>query len=140
MNNFCPCAVFGARVFFVYMLSNKKNLLSGGPAIKYIIEKNLVKGILECGVDVIRLGLVTTPMYYYSWDLLDIHCGIMVTASHNPKDDNGFKFSFDESGNVKGKDISDFYDFTVDGQFANGIGRFSKYDIVNDYLELYKMG
>ena len=29
------------------------------------IEKNLVKGILESGVNVVRLGLVTTPMYYY---------------------------------------------------------------------------
>ena len=50
-----------------------------------IIEKNLVKGLTDGGVDVVRLGLVTTPMYYYAWDKLNIHCGIMITASHNQK-------------------------------------------------------
>ena len=67
-----------------------------------IIEKNLVKGITECGVNVVRLGLVTTPMYYYSWDLLNIKCGLMITASHNPKDDNGIKFSYNGIHNACG--------------------------------------
>lgn len=98
----------------------------------------LVLGILSTGVDVISLGLVTTPMALYAKEVLKIPSYIMVTASHNPKDDNGFKFSFDESGNVKGSAISDFYDFTVNGKFSEGVGRFSKYDITKDYLDLYK--
>ena len=98
----------------------------------------LVLGILSTGVDVISLGLVTTPMALYAKEVLKIPSYIMVTASHNPKDDNGFKFSFDESGNVKGSAISDFYDFTVNGKFSEGVGRFSKYDITKDYLNLYK--
>lgn len=55
------------------------------------IEENLVKGLTDSGVNVVRLGLVTTPMYYYAWDKLNIKCGIMVTASHNPKEYKALK-------------------------------------------------
>ena len=54
------------------------------------LASSLMTGIKQTGINIISLGLCTTPMYYYGWDLLNIHCGIMVTASHNPKDDNGF--------------------------------------------------
>ena len=81
------------------------------------LEKKLVQGIRECGVDVVRLGLVTTPMYYYGWDLLDIHCGVMVTASHNPKDDNGFKFSYNGIHNAYGSSSMDLYDLIIRNDF-----------------------
>ena len=76
------------------------------------LTKALVTGILDTGIDVVYLDLVTTPMYYFAQIKLGIPAGVMVTASHNPKDENGFKFSFDERGNAKGKMIEDFRDFT----------------------------
>ena len=99
---------------------------------------SLTIGILSTGVNVTSLGLVTTPMCIYAKQVLKCPCYVMVTASHNPKDDNGFKFSFDETGNAKGKDIEDFYDLTISGKFAEGIGRFDRYNITKDYLDLYK--
>lgn len=62
----------------------------------------LVKGILETGVDVVSIGLTTTPMYYFAWDYLNVKCGVMITASHNPKEYNGFKFSYNGLHNVLG--------------------------------------
>ena len=80
-------------------------------------KTKLTEGILSTGVDVIDLGLVTTPMLYYARMLKKINAGIMVTASHNPKDDNGFKFSFSEIGNAKGEEIFKFRDFVINNAF-----------------------
>lgn len=72
----------------------------------------LIQGITQTGVDVIFLGLVTTPMYYFSQKELKIDPGIMVTASHNPKEYNGFKFALDDFGNACGDIIIKFRDYT----------------------------
>jgi len=98
----------------------------------------LKQGILETGIDVISLGLCTTPMYYYACIKLQVYSGAMVTASHNPKDDNGLKFAFDESGNCKGQEIMDFLNYIKAGNFSKGVGKLSTYDIKPDYFELFK--
>ena len=82
----------------------------------------VIKGITETGVDIISLGLCTTPMYYYACIYLKIPSGVMVTASHNPKDDNGMKFAFNEAGNCKGKEIQDFLEEIIKGDFLKGEG------------------
>ena len=101
-----------------------------------VIEKNVVKGINDSGVDVVRLGLVTTPMYYYGWDLLNIKCGVMITASHNPKDDNGFKFSYNGIHNAYGKSTIELYDMIMNNDFENGNGNIRNVDIKSDYIKM----
>lgn len=98
----------------------------------------LIEGIKETGVDIISLGLCTTPMYYYACIKLGIPSGVMVTASHNPKDDNGFKFALDEKGNAKGQEIQDFYDYMMAHKFKKGEGKVTKYDIKKEYFDLFK--
>ena len=102
------------------------------------LEENLVKGIRESGINVVRLGLVTTPMYYYGWDLLNIKCGIMVTASHNPKDDNGFKFSYNGIHNAYGDSSKELYEMIINNDFlgSDTLGTVSDYDIKNEYLDM----
>ncbi len=102
------------------------------------LAESLIDGILSTGVNVIDLGLVTTPMYYYACIKLNNPTGIMVTASHNPKDDNGFKFAFDERGNARGEMIEEFRDFTFQGDFDEGKGKMSKYNIREEYLDLFR--
>ena len=101
-----------------------------------IIEKNLVKGIIESGINVTRLGLVTTPMYYYGWDLYNIKCGVMITASHNPKEYNGFKFSYNGIHNAYGDDVYNLYDTIINRDFTNGNGNITYKDIKKDYINL----
>jgi phosphomannomutase len=50
----------------------------------------LIRGLLASGVDVIDLGMTATPMLYFAAATLT-RSGVQVTASHNPRDDNGFK-------------------------------------------------
>ena len=56
------------------------------------LKESLIEGILESGADVCEIGLVPTPLLYYSCIANKSAGGIMVTGSHNPKDYNGFKF------------------------------------------------
>ena len=103
-----------------------------------ILEENLVKGMTKIGINVVRLGMVTTPMYYYGWDLLKIDCGIMVTASHNPKDDNGFKFSYNGIHNAYGEDVRELYDIIINNDFiiSDKVGTVKDVDIKNDYIKM----
>jgi len=55
------------------------------------LEAALVEGLAAGGVDVARIGLGPSPMLYYAEAELPVDGGIHVTASHNPRDDNGFK-------------------------------------------------
>lgn len=102
------------------------------------LNKALILGLIESGVDVINLGLVTTPMYYYAKKLKKIESGIMITASHNPKEYNGFKISFDLDGNAYGEMIQAFRKFTEMKRFDTGRGFVEEYDITEEYLELIK--
>lgn len=100
------------------------------------LAANLIKGLIESGVDVINIGLVTTPMLYFSRYDLNIFTAIMITASHNPANDNGFKISFDDRGNACGEEITLFRDFVLKGEFNSGKGKEHKYSIVSDYVDL----
>ena len=102
------------------------------------LSEALIKGIRESGMNVIDLGLVTTPMYYAAKKIYKINTGIMVTASHNPKEYNGFKISFSKIGNAYGKLITDFRDFTSKLEFDEGNGSLEKRNIKELYLEQIK--
>ena len=103
-----------------------------------VLSNGLIKGLLESGVDVINLGLVTTPMYYYAKKRNKIEAGIMITASHNPREYNGFKMSFSSIGNACGKEIIDFRDYTNENNFTTGNGKITTLNIRPDYLDLMK--
>jgi len=102
------------------------------------LEKSLIEGILSTGVNVVCIGLVTTPMYYFAWEKLGIYSGLMITASHNPKEYNGFKFAFDESGNAYGEKIQEFRRYIEKGEFKTGQGKVTYENISEDYLKLVK--
>ena len=126
--------VFG-KAFGTYIKRLGKNICIVGHDNRYSSDSltdNLVRGITSTGVDVVYLGLCTTPMYYYACILRKIPSGVMVTASHNPKDDNGFKFAFDERGNAKGEMIQEFLQFLLEGNFDDGEGTVTKYDVKDE--------
>jgi len=99
----------------------------------------LTKGITDSGVNVYNYGLTTTPMHYYARYVHNLF-GIMITASHNPKDDNGFKFSFDHLANARGEMIEDFKNYTFKGDFLSGNGTVSSGNITEKYIEFLKYG
>lgn len=127
------------RAFATKLLSFGKNKMLVGydnRTSSETIEKNLIKGLTDGGVNVVRLGFVTTPMYYYAWDKLNIKCGIMITASHNPKEYNGFKMSYNGIHNCFGKDVTDLYYVIINGIYSEGNGTITNADIKEDYVKM----
>lgn len=62
-----------------------------------MLEAALIAGFNSVGIDVIKLGIVPTPAVSYLTDIMDVDGGVMISASHNPIEDNGIKF-FDNKG------------------------------------------
>lgn len=56
-----------------------------------LLESALMAGLISSGVDVLKLGVITTPGVAYLTKTLDVQAGIMISASHNPVQDNGIK-------------------------------------------------
>ena len=102
------------------------------------LSNAFIKGATETGITVYNIGLVTTPMYYYSWDKLGVVSGAMITASHNPKEYNGFKIAFDERGNACGEMIQDFRKYIERGIFKEANGNERKVDIREEYLKFIR--
>lgn len=101
-----------------------------------ILSNALIKGIISTGVDVVDLGLTTSPMIYYANILYKISAGIVVTASHSPKEYNGFKISFDEKGEICGDEIKEFMNFVLDSNFIDGTGSIEKKEIKEEYINM----
>lgn len=96
----------------------------------------LITGMMESGLDVVSLGLVTTPMYYFGRFYLKIDQGIMITASHNPKEYNGFKIAFDHIGNAYGDAIREFQKFTEQKEFQSTFnGTLETVSITKEYID-----
>ena len=57
-----------------------------------MLEGALVAGLLSTGAEVMRLGVISTPGVAYLTKALDAQAGVMISASHNPVQDNGIKF------------------------------------------------
>lgn len=99
------------------------------------LNTNLIKGLIETGVNVIDIGLVTTPMLYYARELYNKPYAIMITASHCAKEYNGFKLC-DKEGAMYGKKIKDFLNIVLKGNFKKGIGNVEFKDITFDYKKM----
>ncbi|MDR1425820.1 MAG: phosphomannomutase/phosphoglucomutase [Rickettsiales bacterium] len=97
-------------------------------------NRNLVEGLLKTGLDVIDIGLAPTPMVYFAVRFLKADAGIIVTASHNPSEYNGFKMLLD-SGPIWDKDIRELGVYSAAGDFESGKGSVTTRDVKQDYLE-----
>ena len=104
-----------------------------------VLKDALVRGLTYCGVKVVDLGLVPSPIGYYSEFALDgITSAMIITASHNPSEYNGLKMTFknmtlDEKqiAEVKDETFAVFSEENV--QAENSL--VSKFDIIPAYIE-----
>jgi len=60
------------------------------------IKEQICKGFIDSGFNVTFIGLCTTPALYFATHVINVDAGIMITASHNPKEDNGLKITLEK--------------------------------------------
>lgn len=96
------------------------------------LEKALVKGLVESGCDVVRIGLGPTGMLYFAVSDLGADGGVMITGSHNPPDYNGFKMLTKERP-FYGEDIRALGEAAARGDWEKGKGSSRTLDIEDRY-------
>ena len=93
----------------------------------------LMRGLTECGVDVIDIGMCPTPLMYFALYELPVHGGLEVTASHNASEYNGFKICMGHEA-IYGAAITTLCAEIERGTFAAGKGAIRQQEIVPPYL------
>ena len=94
----------------------------------------LIQGLTSTGCDVVDIGVCSTPVAYFSIRHLKKEGNVMVTASHNPREYNGFKMC---SGydSVYGKQIKEILHIIEEKKFQEGEGIIETYDILSPYID-----
>ena len=98
------------------------------------LEAELVRGLTESGVDVVRIGLGPTAMLYFAEATLGVDGGVMVTGSHNPGADNGFKMALRHAP-FFGSDIQALGRMSESAAWEQGSGTVGEHDLIDDYVD-----
>ncbi|PHZ83660.1 phosphoglucomutase/phosphomannomutase PgmG [Paremcibacter congregatus] len=97
------------------------------------LTEALIAGLRSTGIDVIDIGCGPTPLLYYSVFSLEADGGIMVTGSHNPIEDNGFKLLLGKNA-LHGAQITALGELAAHGDFRHGQGKYQNIDLRGRYL------
>ncbi|SHF18071.1 phosphomannomutase [Thermoanaerobacter uzonensis DSM 18761] len=114
------------------VLVGRDNRLSSRP-----IRDALIKGLTSTGCDVLDVGVLTTPAFYYSNVLYNYQAGMMITASHNPPQFNGFKVMVGPS-TIYGDELKKLYYIAEKGEFEKGTGNVKYAYPINSYINMIK--
>jgi len=93
----------------------------------------LVAGLTECGVDVVDVGVIPTPLLYWSLHHTGVVGGIQITGSHNPPEYNGFKLSV-RTASLHGEGIQELLRVGQAGTFPSGKGRVRSEEVIDRYV------
>ena len=104
-----------------------------------VLKAALINGFLDAGVDVIDIGKVTTDMLYFAVGAYDYSGGIVVSASHNPKQYNGMKIVREKAAAISSDTgLFDIRDRLKEGKDAevksDRKGQLTERDILDDYI------
>lgn len=100
--------------------------------------ESAVKGLTDAGVDVVDIGVISTDMLYFAVGNYGFDGGFIISASHNPKEYNGFKFVREKSIAISSDTgLNEIKDLAIKNEKieAEKKGSIEKKDIVDDYIK-----
>lgn len=127
------------KAFGTYILSKNKNKCVVGHDNRLSgveLTESLIKGILSTGVNVTNIGLCSTPLFNFSARELDYEYGVMVTASHNPANHNGFKVFGDNFSHLLKEELDILYDLFKEDKWQVGEGVLETASFKNKYVQM----
>jgi phosphomannomutase / phosphoglucomutase len=99
------------------------------------LRDSLVEGLTSCGRDVVDVGVVPTPLLYWSLHHVGVSGGIQITGSHNPPEYNGFKLSVG-AASLHGDEIQELYKLTqAPGTSAPKRGGVREEAVIDRYVD-----
>lgn len=96
--------------------------------------RQLMDGLRATGCDVTDIGVCPTPVLYFSIQHLQMEGSVMVTASHNPGEYNGFKMCLG-LGSIHGRQIQEILEIIKGSDFEDGAGSFAEADVITPYTD-----
>lgn len=100
-----------------------------------VLRDAVIKGLTGTGMDVLDIGTVITPVFYYARIHYGVDGGMMITASHNPPEYNGFKLTHGYA-TLYGEEIQEIRRIAAQGDFPAGAGSVEARDAVGAYREM----
>ena len=97
-----------------------------------LYARKVIEGLRSTGCDVTDIGICPTPVLYFSIPHLKQEGGVMVTASHNPAEYNGFKLCID-GDSIHGEEIQKIRRIIDEKAFGQGQGSLSAAEVTADY-------
>lgn len=101
------------------------------------VKNALVVGLLQAGMDVIDIGLTTTPGAYYAQFAMDVPCVAMVTASHNENGWTGVKVGHQKASTFGPTEMLEFKEYTLNGRALNVATRAGTYSFSSNARSSY---
>ncbi len=123
------------QAFGTLLLQEGKKKITVGRDLRPSSErilKVLLEGLASCGVDILDLGLIPTPVLYFSVSYLQLDAGISITGSHNPPEYNGFKLHLADRP-FYGEEIQKLRELIQKKNFLKGNGKIETRQILEDY-------
>lgn len=108
------------------------------------LKKGLVRGLLDGGISIIDIGLASSPTFYFAVSYYGYDGGLMVSASHNPKEYNGFKMVREKAIPISGySGIMEIRDMAISNEFVDRSekgGIIERNDILSKIVEVQAAG
>ena len=101
------------------------------------LRDRLIRGLTAGGLDVIDIGMVPTPVLYFSLFHLKVDGGVMITGSHNAAEYNGFKLCLGKEA-LHGEGIQQLRKVMEAGTFSSGTGHVTEQPMLPEYLAYLK--
>jgi phosphomannomutase / phosphoglucomutase len=98
------------------------------------LRLGVMEGMMDAGIDVKDVGMVPTPLLYFSLHHLNVDGGIQITGSHNPPEYNGFKICLGKT-TIYGEEIQKLRRIGESGSFPKGKGSVESKEVFQSYHE-----